>query len=98
MIWTNCCFTTFSTAYCTEFIPVKWRAVVLFILEVSFAVFIVNFVIIFLLQFCWVLGTMFEAVLALVVMTNIDKYSWNWLLGLSAVPIIISTFIVPVSY
>ena len=40
---------------------------------------------------------MFEAVLALVVMTNIDKYNWNWLLGLSAVPIIISTSIVPVS-
>lgn len=48
-------------------------------------------------QFCWVLGTMFEAVLALVVMTNIDAYSWNWLLGLSAVPIIISTLVVPVS-
>ena len=57
-----------------------------------------TFLIIFLFQFCWVLGTMFEAVLALVVMTNIDKYSWNWLLGLSAVPIIISTFVVPVSY
>jgi len=41
---------------------------------------------------------MFEAVLALVVMTNIDKHGWNWLLGLSAVPIILSTLIVPVSY
>jgi len=51
----------------------------------------------FCLQFCWVLGTMFEAVLALLVMTNIHKHGWNWLLGLSAVPIIISTFVVPVS-
>ncbi|XP_065902879.1 synaptic vesicle 2-related protein-like isoform X2 [Dysidea avara] len=67
-----------GATYCTEFIPVRWRAVVLFALE-----------------FCWVLGTMFEAVLALLVMTNIHKHGWNWLLGLSAIPIIISTFVVP---
>ena len=29
-------FTILSTTYCTEFIPTRWRAVVLFILEVSF--------------------------------------------------------------
>ena len=86
----------FSATYCIEFIPIRWRAIVLFILEVSFYV-LLTLGLILLFQFSWVLGTMFEAVLALVVMTNIDEYNWNWLLGLSAVPIIISTIIVPVS-
>ena len=31
----KCCL-PLSTTYCTEFIPTRWRAVVLFILEVSF--------------------------------------------------------------
>ena len=72
-----CCL--LSATYCMEFISIRWRAIVLFILEVSFCL---------MLTF-----SLFSSV----VMTNIDKYNWNWLLGLSAVPIIISTIIVPVS-
>ena len=52
-----------------------------------------------LLQFFWAAGAILEAILAMVVMTNIDddNVNWRWLLGLSAVPVGLLTFIFPVS-
>ena len=50
------------------------------------------------LQFFWALGAMMEAALALVVMTKIDDdVNWRWLLGLSAIPIGLMSFVFPVS-
>ena len=50
-------------------------------------------------QFFWALGAISEAILALVIMTSIDddNLNWRWLLGLSAVPVGLLTFIFPVS-
>ena len=50
------------------------------------------------LQFFWALGTIMEAALALVVMTNMDDdVNWRWLLGLSAIPVGLLSFVFPVS-
>ena len=50
------------------------------------------------LQFFWALGAILEASLALVVMTNMDDdVNWRWLLGLSAIPVGLMSFIFPVS-
>jgi len=38
-----------------------------------------------------------EALLAMVVMTSIDHEPWRWLLGLSALPLLIVIVILPVS-
>jgi len=38
-----------------------------------------------------------EALLALVVMTSIDDEPWRWLLGLSAIPLLLVTLVFPVS-
>jgi len=38
-----------------------------------------------------------EALLALVVMTSIDDEPWRWLLGLSAVPLLLVILVLPVS-
>ena len=43
----------------------------------------------FTLQFPWAVGSIMEAVLALVVMTSIDHEPWRWLLGLSSLPILL---------
>ena len=50
------------------------------------------------LQLSWAVGSIMEALLALVVMTSIDHQPWRWLLGLSALPmlIVIVLFIVSV--
>ena len=49
-------------------------------------------------QFFWALGAILETLLALVVMTNIeDSINWRWLLGLSAVPVGLMCFVIPVS-
>ena len=51
-----------------------------------------------MLQFFWALGAILEAALALVVMTNMDDdVNWRWLLGLSAIPVGLMSFIFPVS-
>ena len=50
------------------------------------------------LQFLWALEAMMEAALALVVMTNMDDdVNWRWLLGLSAIPVGLISFVFPVS-
>ena len=41
------------------------------------------------LQFPWAVGSIMEAVLALVVMTSIDHEPWRWLLGLTSLPILL---------
>ena len=42
-----------------------------------------------ILQLAWAVGSIMEALLALVVMTSIDHQPWRWLLGLSALPILV---------
>ena len=39
-----------------------------------------------------------EALLALVVMTSIDHEPWRWLLGLSAIPLLLVILVFPVSW
>ena len=41
------------------------------------------------MQLAWAVGSIMEALLALVVMTSIDHQPWRWLLGLSALPMLI---------
>lgn len=56
------------------------------------------FCVIRMLQFFWALGAILEAALALVVMTNMDDdVNWRWLLGLSAIPVGLMSFVFPVS-
>ena len=43
----------------------------------------------FKLQFPWAVGSVFEALLALVVMMNINHEPWRWLLGFTALPMIV---------
>ena len=45
----------------------------------------------------WAIGSVLEALLALVVMTSIDDEPWRWLLGLSALPMLPMILIIPVS-
>ena len=46
-------------------------------------------VLVFEFQFPWAVGSILEALLALVVMTSIDHQPWRWLLGLSSLPLLI---------
>jgi len=49
------------------------------------------------IQFFWAFSTMLEAVLALVIMTNVDNdTNWRWLLGATAVPVGLLIFVFPV--
>ena len=48
-------------------------------------------------QIAWAVGSVMEALLALVVMTSIDHEPWRWLLGLSAVPLLVVILVFPVS-
>ena len=41
------------------------------------------------MQLAWAVGSIMEALLALVVMTSIDHQPWRWLLGLSALPMLV---------
>ena len=52
--------------------------------------------VIFIFQLAWAIGSILEALLAFVVMTSIDHEPWRWLLGLSALPmlVVIALFIV----
>jgi len=48
-------------------------------------------------QLFWAIGAMLEAVLALVIMTNVDNdTNWRWLLGVSAIPVGLLSFVFPV--
>ena len=49
------------------------------------------------LQFAWAIGSVLEALLALLVMTSIDHQPWRWLLGLSALPLLAVILVFPVS-
>ena len=52
---------------------------------------------VFEIQFFWALGAILEAILALVIMTNVDNdTNWRWLLGVSAVPVGLLSFLFPV--
>ena len=50
-----------------------------------------------ILQLAWAVGSIMEALLALVVMTSIDHQPWRWLLGLSALPILVVILLFMVS-
>ena len=50
-----------------------------------------------LLQIAWATGSVLEALLALLVMTSIEHEPWRWLLGLSALPLLVVMLAFPVS-
>jgi len=49
-------------------------------------------------QVAWAVGSVMEALLALVVMTSIDHEPWRWLLGFSALPVLVVILVFPVSF
>ena len=49
------------------------------------------------MQLAWAVGSIMEALLALVVMTSIDHQPWRWLLGLSALPMLVVIMLFVVS-
>jgi len=50
------------------------------------------------IQISWAFGGVLEAILALVVMTNIhDDNAWRWLLGSSTLPVLTVMVLYPVS-
>ncbi|XP_065920567.1 putative transporter svop-1 [Dysidea avara] len=65
-------------AYCAEFLPARTRAVILCLIQIS-----------------WAVGSVMEALLALVVMTSIDHEPWRWLLGFSALPLLVVALVFP---
>ncbi|XP_065892911.1 putative transporter svop-1 [Dysidea avara] len=52
-------------------------------------------VIMCLLEIAWAVGSVVEALLALVVMTSIDHEPWRWLLGFSALPVLLVILVFP---
>ncbi|XP_065920283.1 putative transporter svop-1 isoform X2 [Dysidea avara] len=50
-----------------------------------------------LLQIAWAIGSILEAILALVVMTSIDHQPWRWLLGISALPFLVVMMLFPLA-
>ena len=56
-----------------------------------------HIILIIVTQIAWAVGSVMEALLALVVMTSIEDQPWRWLLGFSALPVLVVILVFPVS-